>query len=186
MARIVVLGGGVIGLSMALMLARRGYEVTVLERDGAPVPGSPDQAWRGWDRRGVAQFRQPHYLHPGGCHVLDALLPDVKNEILDARGARFDVLTLMPPAITDRAPRDGDERFVTVTGRRPVLEFAVAARAEQRLDIRRGARVTGLLTGASAATGVPNVTGVRLADGESLRPAWSSTRWGDVPACPAG
>jgi 2-polyprenyl-6-methoxyphenol hydroxylase-like FAD-dependent oxidoreductase len=168
MSRIVVLGGGVIGLSMALMLTRQGYQVTVLERDGAPVPGSPDQAWQGWDRRGVAQFRQPHYLHPGGWHLLDALLPDVTDAVLRARGARFDVLTLMSPAITDRAPRDGDERFVTVTGRRPVLEFAVAASAEQCLDIRRGARVTGLLTGASTANGVPNVTGVRLSDGEEL------------------
>jgi 2-polyprenyl-6-methoxyphenol hydroxylase-like FAD-dependent oxidoreductase len=168
MSRIVVLGGGVVGLSMALMLTRQGYEVTVLERDGAPVPDSPDRAWRGWDRPGVAQFRQPHYLHPGGCHVLDALLPDVKKGILAARGARFDVLTLMPPAIADRAPRDGDERFVTVTGRRPVLEFAVAASAGQRVDIRRGVRVTGLLAGASAAHGVPNVTGVRLAGGQEL------------------
>ena len=168
MSRIVVLGGGVIGLSMALMLTRQGYHVTVLERDGAPVPGSPDQAWQRWDRRGVAQFRQPHYLHPGGCHILGALLPEVKDAVVRARGARFDVLTVMPPAITDRAPRDGDERFVTVTGRRPVLEFAVAASAEQSLDIRRGAWVTGLLTGASAAGGVPNVTGVRLSDGEEI------------------
>lgn len=168
MSRIVVLGGGVIGLSTALMLTRQGYEVTVLERDDAPVPGSPDQAWQRWDRRGVAQFRQPHYLHPGGCQLLGALLPEVKEAILAARGARFDMLTLMPPGITQRAARDGDERFVTVTARRPVLEFAVAAVAGQRVDIRRGAWVTGLLTGASAANGVPNVTGVRLSDGQEL------------------
>ena len=168
MSRIVVLGGGVIGLSTALMLTKQGYQVTVLERDGQPLPDSPGQAWREWDRRGVAQFRQPHYLHPGGRHILDALLPEVTEAILGARGARFDVLTLMPCGITDRTPREGDERFVTVTGRRPVLEFAVAAIAEQRVDIRRGAWVTGLVTGASAGNGVPNVTGVRLSDGDEL------------------
>jgi 2-polyprenyl-6-methoxyphenol hydroxylase-like FAD-dependent oxidoreductase len=168
MSRIVVLGGGVVGLSMALMLTRYGHQVTVLERDGAPVPDSPDQAWQAWDRRGVAQFRQPHYLHPGGRQVLDALLPDVRDAVLAARGSRFDVLTLMPPGITDRAPRYGDERFVTVTGRRPVLEYAVAATAGQCLDVRRGTQVTGLLAGAATATGVPNVTGVRLADGQEL------------------
>ena len=85
-----------------------------------------------------------------------------------APAARFDALTLMPPGITDRAPLEGDERFVTVTGRRPVLEFAVAATAGQCVDIRRGERVPGLLTGAPAATGIPNVTGVRLAGGEEL------------------
>lgn len=52
--------------------------------------------------------------------------------------------------------------------RRPVLEFAVAATADQRIDIRRGAGVTGLVTGASARDGVPNVTGVRLSDGGEL------------------
>jgi 2-polyprenyl-6-methoxyphenol hydroxylase-like FAD-dependent oxidoreductase len=164
----VVLGGGVIGLSTALMLTRQGYQVTVLERDSAPVPGSADQAWDGWDRRGVAQFRQPHYLHPAGWHLLGALLPEVKDALLRARGTRFDMLTLLPPRITDRAPRAGDEKFVTVTGRRPVLEFAVAATAGPCLDIRRGACVTGLLTGAPAAGGVPNVTGVRLSDGQEL------------------
>lgn len=168
MSRIVVLGAGVIGLSMALMLTRQGYRVTVLERDGDPVPCSPDQAWQGWNRRGVAQFRQPHYLHPGGCHVLDALLPEVKEAVVAAGGTRFDVLGLMPPGITDRAPREGDDKFVTVTGRRPVLEFAVAAAARRCVDIRRGTWATGLLTGASAGNGIPNVTGVRLSDGEEL------------------
>jgi 2-polyprenyl-6-methoxyphenol hydroxylase-like FAD-dependent oxidoreductase len=168
MSKIVVLGGGMIGLSTALMLGKQGHEVTVLERDGAPVPGSPGRAWRQWDRHGVAQFRQPHYLHPAGCRILSKWLPEVKEALLRAHGTRFDVLTLMPPGITDRAPRPGDDRFVTVTGRRPVLEFAVAAVAEQHVEIRRGACATGLLTGASAAAGVPHVTGVRLPDGRDL------------------
>src|SRR5262249_30379821 len=33
--------------------------------DEGAVPGSPGDAWRDWDRRGIAQFRQPHYLHSG-------------------------------------------------------------------------------------------------------------------------
>ena len=168
MARIVVLGGGFIGLSTALMLTRQGHEVTVLERDGGPVPGSPDQAWREWDRHGVTQFRQPHFLHPGGFRILDALLPDVTECVLRAGGGRFDMLTLMPFPIRDRAPRDGDGRFVTVTGRRPVLEFAVATAAGQCVDIRRGTEVTGLLTGTPAGPGIPHVIGVRLADGEEM------------------
>ena len=46
MSTILVLGGGVIGLSMAMMLARQGHSVTVFERDNEPLPGSPEEAWR--------------------------------------------------------------------------------------------------------------------------------------------
>jgi glycine/D-amino acid oxidase-like deaminating enzyme len=55
MPRIVVVGGGIVGLSTALILTRQGHEATVLERDGDAMPGTPDEAWRGWDRSGVAQ-----------------------------------------------------------------------------------------------------------------------------------
>ena len=41
MARIVVMGAGICGLAGAMMLSRDGHEVTVLERDPAPVPASP-------------------------------------------------------------------------------------------------------------------------------------------------
>ncbi len=167
MPEIVVIGGGVVGLSMAMMLAKQGRDVTVLERDGGGVPGSPQEAWHAWDRRSVAQFRQPHYLHTAGRQILDAALPEVTEALVRAGGTRFDMLALMPPFIEDRAPRDGDGRFVTLTGRRPVIEYAVAT-AAQNLDIRRGVTVTGLMTGPAAANGVPNVTGVYTSDGAEL------------------
>ena len=46
------------------MLARDGHQVTVLEVDPADAPGSPSEAWQSWERKGVAQFRQPHLLFP--------------------------------------------------------------------------------------------------------------------------
>ena len=168
MGRVVVLGGGMIGQCTAMMLADQGCDVTVLERDDAPVPSSPGEAWQAWDRPGVAQFRQPHYLHSAGAQILESQLPDVWESLAQAQLARFSSLDIMPPFITDRSSRDGDERFVTLTGRRPVLEYAVASVARKRLDIRRGTAVAGLLTGALAAPGTPHVTGVRLADGTEL------------------
>jgi 2-polyprenyl-6-methoxyphenol hydroxylase-like FAD-dependent oxidoreductase len=168
MAGIVVIGGGVVGLSAALMLAGAGHEVTVLERDDGVVPGSAEEAWRAWQRPGVAQFRQAHLLHAAGYRVLEEMLPDVARALVRAGATSFDMLSTLPPFVADRAPRAGDERFVTVTGRRAAIEYAVAATADGRLDIRRGVAVTGLVTGPSAARGVPQVTGIRTSDGGEL------------------
>jgi flavin-dependent dehydrogenase len=75
---------------------------------------------------------------------------------------------MLPLFIEDRAPRDGDERFVTTTARRPVLEYAFATCAENRADIRRGVTVSELVAGQPTAPGVPHVTGVRTSDGEHI------------------
>jgi len=168
MSTVLVLGGGVVGLSMAMMLARQGHSVTVFEHDGASLPGSPEEAWRAWERRGVTQFRLPHYLHPPVRHLLDSHLPDVKEALLRVGCITFDVLETMPSSITDRAAREGDERFITITGRRPAIEYAFASVAERLIPIRRGVSVGGLLTRPSAASGIPHVTGVRTVDGEEV------------------
>jgi 2-polyprenyl-6-methoxyphenol hydroxylase-like FAD-dependent oxidoreductase len=166
MSRIVVLGGGVIGLMTAMMLARQSHDVTVLEHDREHPPGSPEEAWHTWDRRGVAQFRQPHYLHSAGRRILDRHLPDVKEALLRSGCIAFDMTTVMPAFITDRARREDDERFVTVTGRRAVVEYAVASTAERFVRVVRGVSATELITGTSVATGIPHVIGVHATDGK--------------------
>jgi 2-polyprenyl-6-methoxyphenol hydroxylase-like FAD-dependent oxidoreductase len=168
MARIVMMGAGICGLAGAMMLSRDGHEVTVLERDPAPVPASPEEAWEDWDRDGVTQFRQAHYLQPGGRAVLEEELPDV-YEALRAEALSFSPLNLLPPWIADRAPRDGDDRFMTVTGRRTTLERIVARAAENEphLEVRRGTAVGDVLT--THIDGLVHITGVRTADGEELR-----------------
>jgi hypothetical protein len=60
---VVVCGGGVV-LCVAMMLARDGHEVTVLETDPDGAPATPAEAWASWRRTGVAQFHQPHIPFP--------------------------------------------------------------------------------------------------------------------------
>ena len=74
--QILISGGGVCGLGAALLLARDGHDVTVLESDTSPLPDSPHGCWDDWERPGVAQFRQPHNFMPGLRLLLEAELPD--------------------------------------------------------------------------------------------------------------
>jgi 2-polyprenyl-6-methoxyphenol hydroxylase-like FAD-dependent oxidoreductase len=168
-SRIIVLGAGVCGLATGMLLRRDGHEVTILERDREPVPNSPQEAWEQWTRAGVAQFRQPHYLQSRGRIVLEEELPDVLLALEAAGGLRFDPLVVMPPTITDRSPREGDERFMTITARRPVLEqvLSSAADADSGLQIRRGVCVRGIVT--EVHRGIAHVSGVRTEAGEEFR-----------------
>jgi 2-polyprenyl-6-methoxyphenol hydroxylase-like FAD-dependent oxidoreductase len=173
MSKIVVCGGGMIGLCLSTMLVRDGHDVTVLEADAADLPNKPDQSWESWDRRGVAQFRQPHNLFTRFRMICDQELRGLTDELLWAGCVWVNYLDddSLPPTISDRSPRAGDEALRFVTGRRPILEWAVAAMAasEPGLAIRRGVRAQSLITGASAIAGVPHVVGVRTTSGEEIR-----------------
>jgi 2-polyprenyl-6-methoxyphenol hydroxylase-like FAD-dependent oxidoreductase len=167
---ILIIGSGVCGLGTALLLARDGHQVTILERDRDPQPVSPPSAWDEWQRPGVAQFRQPHNLMPGLRLALEAELPDVQNALRDAGAARFDLARPLPPFPADQSARPIDEQLWTYTARRPVTEwvFAQAAAAEPNVTLRRGVRVAGLTVGASASSRIPHVTGVHSTDGEAI------------------
>ncbi len=167
MGRIICVGGGIVGLCGATMLALDGHDVTVLERDPA-TPSLPDKAWDEWDRRGVNQFRMIHLFLARFREVADVELPGLTAAMVAAGALRMNPLVGIPDAITG-GWRDGDERFESVTARRPVAESVVAAFAAgtQGVTIRRGVAVAGLLTTVGR-DGIVQVTGVRTDAGEEI------------------
>lgn len=168
MARIVIIGAGVVGLGTAMLLAGDGHQVTVLERD--PIsPPEPVEAWERWQRPGLNQFRLPHFFLAGFRSVVDAELPEVSGALRAAGALRLNVIGDAPTEMTG-GWRDGDDCYELVTGRRPVVEAVIAtqAAATRGVEVRRGTAVTGMVSGASALPGVPHVTGVRTKDGESI------------------
>ena len=168
MARIVIIGAGVVGLGTAMLLAGDGHQVTVLERD--PIsPPEPVEAWERWQRPGLNQFRLPHFFLAGFRSVVDAELPEVSGALRAAGALRLNVIGDAPREMTG-GWRDGDDCYELLTGRRPVVEAVIAtqAAATRGVEVRRGTAVTGMVSGASALPGVPHVTGVRTRDGESI------------------
>lgn len=167
MARIVQVGGGIVGLCNAMLLAQDGHEVTLLERDAAPPP-SPDEAWENWGRTGVNQFKMLHYLAPGFRRIIDTELPSVVAELERAGALRTNIVANIPDEMKGGA-RPDDDRFETLTARRPIAEAAVSTAAEgcANLTIRRGVAVCGLLLNGGGP--VPHVVGVRTEDGEEIR-----------------
>jgi 2-polyprenyl-6-methoxyphenol hydroxylase-like FAD-dependent oxidoreductase len=170
MARIVVVGAGVVALGAAMLLAGDGHQVTVLERDPDPPPADPAQAWERWERPGLNQFRQGHVFLPGFRSVLEAELPEVAKALQAAGALRLNLIRDVLPGAMTGGWRDGDERYEWLTGRRALVEAVLATAAESTpgVEIRRGTVAVGLVTGSRARAGVPHVVGVRTRLGESI------------------
>jgi 2-polyprenyl-6-methoxyphenol hydroxylase-like FAD-dependent oxidoreductase len=169
-ADVLVVGGGVVGLGTAMLLAKDGHQVTLLERDPAPPPDGGDAAWDSWERRGVNQFRLPHAFLGRYRALVDAELPQVARALEAAGALRQNPFLDIPEDL--RGPeRPGDGDFEILTGRRPVVEMAMASVAEVTpgLTVRRGEAVEGLITGPEARNGTPHVVGVRTATGDEVR-----------------
>ena len=147
--KVVVLGGGVAGLSSALLLARAGQSVLVLERDPFPV-GDATTAPQ-WPRKGIPHFLQPHAFMPRGRQVLRDHLPDVYETLLGAGAQDLDMRRKLPGATK---PEDADLQFLAV--RRPLIEWALrkAIESEPLVEVRCDTKVSGLRFEGRRVTGV--------------------------------
>ena len=76
--RSVIVGAGPTGLYTAVALARRGHQVTVIDRDPGPNGGAR------WDRKGVMQFHHPHFFRQQVADALLAEMPEVWAGLLAA------------------------------------------------------------------------------------------------------
>ena len=169
MAELLVLGAGVVGLGTALLLAKDGHHVTILERDPQPPPEFAIAAWETWERRGVNQFRLPHFFLARWRTILDGELPHVTEAIQAAGGLRYNPLLALPEAVRGPA-RTEDAQLEVLTGRRPLVECALAeaAAGHPAIKVCRGVAASAVLSGKATRAGVLHVRGVRTENGEEL------------------
>jgi 2-polyprenyl-6-methoxyphenol hydroxylase-like FAD-dependent oxidoreductase len=137
----IVMGGGAAGLAAALLLARDGHRVTLIDRDDLEA-GDSAQRSPEWARSGVPQFLQPHGFIPRGRSELRRHLPDVYEALLAAGASEVDTRPKLGGVVTD-----ADEELQYLAVRRPLIEWALrrAAEAEPGLAIEPCRHVDGLL-----------------------------------------
>jgi 2-polyprenyl-6-methoxyphenol hydroxylase-like FAD-dependent oxidoreductase len=149
--QIIVVGGGIAGLTAALLLARRQHAVTLVERDPPDVPQRP----------GVPQYRLPHAFIGRVRTILRHNAPDVLDR-MDAAGVAQ--VNLFRQVIPPGQWEPGDDDFTGLWSRRSTFEYALrqAVNHEPGITLRCPARVVDVVLAGSA------MAGVRLADGTTL------------------
>jgi 2-polyprenyl-6-methoxyphenol hydroxylase-like FAD-dependent oxidoreductase len=193
---VVIIGGSIGGLGVALGLSRRGIDVTVVERDPGPGTTDGDVAFGTWDRRQVPQFRQPHGFSSRARNLLLANAPEVVERLAaDGIGVSNFFKELAPKELWTAE----DDAFDGMHARRPAFELALrlTAEADDRITFRCPEQVAGLVVADDSADSAtpPVVTGVRLSDGTTLEadvvvdaggsrsrvPGWLAAAGAEVP-----
>lgn len=168
--RVVVVGGGPVGMCAGMIMARRGADVTVADRDAPPASGT-------WRRRGVMQFRHPHFFRPIVRQVLLDTLPDVWDALLAAGGIPVTLDGFGPEMTGLQCRRSVFERAVwQVAAREPRL--AIRTGHADRLLTERG-RVSGVVIDGSTV----EADLVIVASGRASRFASDARPPGDASAC---
>ncbi len=169
-----------------MLLARDGHEVTVLERDAAPPPDTPDETWSEWERRGVNQFRMIHLFAPRFRALLEAELPDVITEAEALGAIRYNPMRLVPEEMIG-GYRDTDDQYTMVSARRPVMEAALATRGREDSGSRDPTRRRGLRAAhrrRRARTAFRTSSAFAPTRARSCAPTSSSTPPAGVRRCP--
>ncbi|MTV25493.1 FAD-dependent oxidoreductase [Nitriliruptoraceae bacterium ZYF776] len=162
---VLVLGGSVAGLALALLCARRGSSVTVLEADAGAVARPFDETVGRDPRWATPQAAHSHAFLGRAVAILRAEAPDVLDDLL-AAGARLLPLAVNRPAtLPPSEPTPGDDDLAVLLARRTTFEAVLRRVVARETDVT--------LTSGCAATGLeldrsgrlPRVVGAHGEDG---------------------
>jgi 3-hydroxybenzoate 6-monooxygenase len=139
---VIVVGGGIGGLSAALALAREGLRVRILERAsvvgeiGAGMQLGPN-AFHAFDALGIGPAARDRAVYVAGLQMMDAL--DGSEIVNIPTGEAFRERFLGPYAVIHRA--DVHLSLLEGIGARPGIVLETAAQVERVEQTQRGVRV---------------------------------------------
>lgn len=159
---VVVIGGSVAGLGVALALSGRGHRVTVLEADATPLPPTHHEAFERWQRHGSPQTRHSHALLARLRNLIRAHAPELLDKLLACGAEELRFTDRVKQLFADPVFEAGDEEIVFLACRRITFEWVLRRHVIDTglVEFRDGVEVTRLAAERDAATGRPRVTGV--------------------------
>lgn len=164
---IVVIGGSTAGAFAALLLARAGHTVRILEQEQAPLPPDVETAAAAAYRTTAPHIVQPHIVMAKCRQLLLEYLPDVYHKLIAAGVAEAPIAGLMPSTLSNRAEYPGDDQLTLLMTRRSTVDWVTrqAILVQPGVILLSGVRVTGLNASPETAGRPPHVTGVRTNTG---------------------
>lgn len=146
---IIMIGGGIGGLSAALALKSDGANVVIVERDPPPVElERPTDAFERWHRPGVPQFRHAHMFLARLQTLVRDHHPELHAELLAAGLELSRLEEMLPPGqLGTFRPLPGDEDLRHFWGRRATFEYVLRQHVGKLPHVRfvHSARVEGLV-----------------------------------------
>jgi 2-polyprenyl-6-methoxyphenol hydroxylase-like FAD-dependent oxidoreductase len=159
---VVVIGGSVAGLGVALALSGRGHRVTILEADATPLPASHTEAFSQWKRRGSPQTRHSHALLARLRNLIRDHAPDLLEKLIASGAEELRFTDRVAQLFPGFEIQPGDEDIVALACRRITFEYILRRHVLDtgRVEFRDGVTVERLDARRDEVTGVPRVEGV--------------------------
>ena len=166
---IIIVGGSIAGLAAALALSRVGQDVVVLEQDAPPPPGTPQELFAAWKRRGVPQLRHSHGFLARLRNLLRDRYPDLLDALVAEGAQEQSMASSLPPVLAPAyQPDPNDDDLTGLLCRRTTFERVLHAYVSEqpRVSLQSGVKVDGIQH--TRDNGSPRLTGLRLQRGGDM------------------
>ena len=127
--------------------------MTLLERDPAPLPATPLEAFESWQRPGAPQTRHAHAFLSRLRNLLRERAPELLAELLAAGAEELRFGERLPPGLRGTPVLPEDDAFTLLACRRTTFEWVLRRHVVETglAELRDGVEVTGLLGDAGRA-----------------------------------